>query len=113
MMTALNVVVAAVYFATSFFALPNIPGFGKSIGTDLDGILISLPILLISIILIIYEQHLRLWILPDKTSEKRIPNNEACMNLCTYTSFEKSVTFYPFLRLYIIKGTGIIWTIFV
>jgi len=54
-----------VYFAISFFALPNIPGIGKSISTDLDVIIISLPILLMSIIMMIYEQHLLLWVVPD------------------------------------------------
>lgn len=65
LMTALNIVVVVVYFAISFFALPNIPGIGKSISTDLDVIIISLPILLISIIMMINEQHLWLWIVPD------------------------------------------------
>lgn len=64
-MTALNIVVVIVYFAISFFVLPNIPGIGKSISTDLDVIIISLPILLISIIMMIYEQHLQFWIVPD------------------------------------------------
>ena len=65
LMTALNIVVVVVYFAISFFALPNIPGIGKSISTDLDVIIISMPILLISIIMLINEQHLWLWIVPD------------------------------------------------
>ena len=47
LMTALNIVVVVVYFAISFFALPNIPGIGKSISTDLDVIIISMPILVI------------------------------------------------------------------
>ena len=56
LMTALNIVVVVVYFAISFFALPNIPGIGKSISTDLDVIII---------IMLINEQHLWLWIVPD------------------------------------------------
>lgn len=60
--SVINAAIVALYFIIIFINLPNTK---YSLTADLGLIEISFPIFLISIIMMIFEKHLRLWIVPD------------------------------------------------
>lgn len=63
--TAVNTAVMTAFFLIKFILLPRIPDINLSSGSDLDFLLIWVPIPLISIIGMICEKHVRFWIIPD------------------------------------------------
>lgn len=63
--TVINTAVMAAFFLIKYIFLPEIPNIDLTSGSDLDFILTWIPIPLISIIGMIYEKHLRFWIVPD------------------------------------------------
>lgn len=61
---AINTAIVVVYYILAFLVIPKIPAI-SFIEEDLDFLLISLPVMLISIVMIIVGKRFRVWIIPD------------------------------------------------
>ncbi len=61
---AINTGIVIVYYILTFLIIPNTPGL-NFIEEDLDFILISLPIMIISVVIVICRKSFRVWVVPD------------------------------------------------
>lgn len=60
----INTVVVITYYIIAFLIIPNIPATSH-IEIDLDSLLITLPLAVISVIMEVCQKHFRVWIIPD------------------------------------------------
>ena len=61
---AINTGIVIVYYILAFLIIPNAPVL-SFIEEDLDIILISLPIMIISVVMVICRKSFRVWVIPD------------------------------------------------